>query len=357
MPLFQTPPDALCLLRLSAIGDCVHAVALVQAIQRQWPATRITWIMGKLEARLLGDLPGVEVIAFDKGAGLAGYRAVWRQLKGRRFDALLHLQSAIRASLLTLGIRARHRLGFDRQRASDGQGLFTNHKVPSPASPHVLDGFMAFAAELGVQDLTPRWQIPTSPEDDAWAQTTLGGRPALLICPAASKAYKNWTAEGYAALADHAARRGLQVLLCGGPSPLERQLAADIVALCNAPPRNLVGDTSLKQLLALIRHARLVLGPDSGPLHMATAAGTPALGLYAHHNPQRTGPYHCREQVVSVYQPLMEQATGKPLAELPWRSRLKDEQAMRQIRPDAVIHAFEALLATLPHPTADKEPS
>ena len=68
----------------SAIGDCVHAVALVQAIQRQWPATRITWIMGKLEARLLGDLPGVEVIAFDKGAGLAGYRAVWRQLKGRR---------------------------------------------------------------------------------------------------------------------------------------------------------------------------------------------------------------------------------------------------------------------------------
>ena len=110
--------------------------------------------MGKLEARLLGDLPGVEVIAFDKGAGLAGYRSVWRQLKGRRFDALLHLQSAIRASLLSVGIRARHRLGFDRQRASDGQGLFTNRKVPSPDSPHVLDGFLAFAAELGVTDLT-----------------------------------------------------------------------------------------------------------------------------------------------------------------------------------------------------------
>ena len=81
------------------------------------------------------------------------------------------------------------------------------------------------------------------------------------------------------------------------------------------------------------------------------------LGLYAHHNPQRTGPYHCRDYAVSVYQPLIEQATGKPLAELPWRSRLKDEQAMQQIRVDSVIAAFERLLTDfpLPQPIPDKE--
>ena len=81
MPLFSVPPKTLCLIRLSAIGDCVHAVAMVQAIQRQWPQTRIVWIMGKLEAQLLGDLPGIDVIPFDKKAGFRGYWQIWRQLR------------------------------------------------------------------------------------------------------------------------------------------------------------------------------------------------------------------------------------------------------------------------------------
>ncbi len=344
MPLFTTAPRSLCLLRLSAIGDCCHAVALVQAIQRQWPATRITWIMGKVEASLLGDLPDIEVIAFDKKQGLRGYLQVWRQLKGRRFDALLHLQSALRASLLSLGIRARYRLGFDATRAGDGQQLFTNLKVPSPASPHVLDGFLAFGRELGIRDLTPVWQIPTSQEQDAWALDRIASdKPTLLIAPAASKAFKNWTLEGYAALADHAATRGFQVLLCGGPSALEQQMAQEILARCQHPPENLIGQTSLKQLMALIKQAQLVVAPDTGPTHMATAAGVPVIGLYAHHNPERTGPYRCREQVVSVYAQLIEAEQGKPVAQLPWRSRLKDPVAMAYITPAMVISRFDQL--------------
>ena len=344
MPLFTTAPRSLCLLRLSAIGDCCHAVALVQAIQRQWPATRITWIMGKVEASLLGDLPDIEVITFDKKQGLRGYLQVWRQLKGRRFDALLHLQSALRASMLSLGIRARYRLGFDATRAGDGQQLFTNLKVPSPASPHVLDGFLAFGRELGIRDLTPVWQIPTTQEQDAWALDRIASdKPTLLIAPAASKAFKNWTAAGYAALADHAADKGFQVYLCGGPARLERDLAAEIQRLSQSKPEDLVGQTSLKQLLALIGEASLVLAPDTGPAHMATLVGTPVIGLYAHHNPERTGPYLCREQVVSVYAQLMEAEQGKPVAQLPWRSRLKDPVAMAYITPAMVISRFDQL--------------
>ena len=342
MPLFSSPPKQLCLLRLSAIGDCCHAVALVQALQRQWPTTEITWIMGKVEASLLGDLPGIEVIPFDKKLGWRGYLQVWRQLKGRRFDALLHLQSALRASLLSLGIRAGHRLGFDAERAGDGQRWFTNYKVASPASPHVLDGFMAFARELGVQDLTPSWHIPTSSTDDEWASQHLDkSRPTLLIAPAASKPFKNWTTAGYAALADHAAERGYQVVLCGGPSALEKTMAQEILTLCQHKPDNLIGQTSLKQLMALIKQAQLVLAPDTGPTHMATAAGVPVIGLYAHHNPERTGPYLCRDRVVSVYAPLIEAQLGKPVAQLPWRSRLKDPHAMQQITPAQVISQFD----------------
>ncbi len=93
MPLFQTPPSSICILRLSAIGDCCHALALVRVIQRAWPETRITWVTGKIEATLFADLPGVEVIPFDKSKGWRGYRELWQTLKGRKFDALLHLQA------------------------------------------------------------------------------------------------------------------------------------------------------------------------------------------------------------------------------------------------------------------------
>ena len=343
MPLFQTPPSSICILRLSAIGDCCHALALVRVIQRAWPTTRITWITGKIEATLFADLPGVEVIPFDKSKGWRGYRDLWQTLKGRRFDALLHLQAAMRASIATLGIKAKVKLGFDRERASDGQWLFTNHRVPSPASPHVLDGFLAFAKELGIKDLTPDWQLPISAEHQAWAKEKIGGKPTLLICAAASKAFKNWTAAGYAALADHAADKGFQVYLCGGPAKLERDLAAEIQRLSQSKPADLVGQTSLKQLLALIGEASLVLAPDTGPAHMATLVGTPVIGLYAHHNPARTGPYLCRDYLVSVYQELIEQETGKPLAELGWRTRLKDPDAMAKISRERVIAAFARL--------------
>lgn len=345
MSLFSRAPASLCILRLSAIGDCVNTVAVVQAIQRQWPETAITWIMGKVEATLLGDLPGVEVLVYDKREGWQGYRRIWRQLAGRRFDALLHMQAALRASLLSIGIRARYRLGFCRDRAADGQWLFTNHRVPAPAGWHVLDNLMGFAAELGITDLQARWDIPTSPQDDGWAQQQLGQQPTLLLSPSASKASRNWTVEGYAGLIAHARQCGLQVALCGGPGASERQLGEAICTACPTPPLNLIGNTNLKQLLALMKQARIVVSPDSGPAHMANAAGVPVLGLYADQTPRRTGPYRWQAQAVSVFEPLLA-AQGKDPATLPWRTRLRQEDAMQHITLPMVSAALDRLLAT-----------
>lgn len=341
MTLFTKPPSSLCILRLSAIGDVCHVVALVQAIQRYWPTTSIVWIMGKTEASLLGDLPGIETVVFDKKQGVRAYKAVWQQLRGRRFDALLHVQAALRASLLSVGIKARYRLGFDRQRANDGQWLFTNYQVPSPAGKHVVDGLMAFAQALGIPSSIPQWQVPISPVDQQWAASVLAGKPALVLVPASSKAYKNWTVAGYVAVAEHASRQGLQVILCGSPQVQEIELAAKVQQACPCATLNLVGKTSLKQLLALIAQAKLVLAPDSGPIHMATLAATPVIGLYAHHDPERVGPYWGRGDVVSVYQTLVEAAYQKPLAELPWRTRIKDAHAMQHITIPMVLETFD----------------
>src|SRR5690606_23406469 len=104
------PPRSICLLRLSALGDVTHVLPLVHTLQRAWPGVALTWIIGKGEQRLLEGLPGVEFVVYDKKTGRAGMRALRRQLAGREFDALLLMQLALRANLLSRAVRARRRI-------------------------------------------------------------------------------------------------------------------------------------------------------------------------------------------------------------------------------------------------------
>ncbi|MFQ6372837.1 glycosyltransferase family 9 protein [Shewanella sp. YIC-542] len=335
---------SLCLLRLSAIGDVCHAVAMVQAIQRQYPQLRLTWVIGKVEYQLLKHLPGIEFVVFDKSLGLKAYGTLRRTLKGRRFDVLLHMQVALRATIASLMIPANVRIGFDRARAKEGQWLVTNARVAPLATPHVLEGFMGFAAKLGVTDLTPRWNMHLPDEALAFAASQIGDNDRVLaICAAASKAERNWLPERYAAVAEHAIAQGYRVLLCGGPAAQEQQLASAIEAHCRHELTNLVGQTSLVQLLALLQRSSVVLAPDTGPAHMAVTQGTPVIGLYAHSNPGRTGPYLFQKQVVSVYDEVIaEQFPGKTV---PWGTRAKGEHLMARISVAAVIKVFDQLMA------------
>ncbi|MGO1296232.1 MAG: glycosyltransferase family 9 protein [Vibrio sp.] len=346
MTLFNCAPQSLCILRLSAIGDVCNTIAAVQAIQKYWPETHITWITGKLEASLLDGLPGVEVIVFDKKQGVQGYRQLWKTLKGRHFDALLHMQYALRASIATLGIKARYKLGFDAKRSQDFQTWFTNIKVPSPQEPHVLDGLMAFGHVLGVPSSQPNWAIPYSNEDAQWAQAQFDTQCRnLVIVPGASKSYKNWTAEGYARVIEYAKQQGWHVIIAGSPSPVEMRLCAAITDHLSLSVTNIVGKSSIKQMLALLDGADMVIAPDTGPAHMANAVNTPVVGLYAHHNPQRTGPYQYRQYVVSAYEAAIAEEHQKPIAELDWRTRVKDETAMQRITVPAVIAMFDRVVA------------
>ncbi|QQK62025.1 glycosyltransferase family 9 protein [Shewanella sp. LC6] len=342
MSLNPNTMNSLCLLRLSAIGDVCHAVAMVQAIQRQYPQLKITWVIGKLEYQLLKHLPGIEFVIFDKSQGWRSYLNLHKALKGRRFDVLLHMQVALRATLASLAISAKVRVGFDRARAKEGQWLVTNHRVEPLAEPHVLDGFMGFAKAIGVSDITPSWNIPVPQADTEFAQRQIAdGEKVLVICAAASKAERNWLPERYAAVAQHAVNKGYRVILCGGPTALEKTLADDIANACSAKLDNLVGKTSLTQLLVLLKRASLVLAPDTGPAHMAVTQGTPVIGLYAHSNPSRTGPYLSQQYVVSAYQ---EAIASQQSGEVKWGTRAKGEHLMALISVDAVIEKFDQVI-------------
>ena len=343
----STPPQRICVLRLSALGDVCHALPVVRTLQDAWPDAQVTWVLGKLEHKLLGHLPGIEFVVFDKKAGRAAYAGLRRRMAGRRFDVLLHMQLAIRASLAAALIPARLKVGFDRARARELQWLFTNAQIAPRSREHVLDGLFGFAERLGLARRSMRWDIPLPESALDYARRVVpDGRPTLVISPCSSHALRNWSAEGYAAVADHAAsRHGLHVLVCGGRSELELQYGERIAALVRVPCENLVGKDTLLELLATLQRATVLLSPDSGPAHMATAVGTPVIGLYAATNPARSGPYYSRAWCADRYEAAAQRFRGRPAAELPWTEKIEAPGVMDLITPADVIERLDALMA------------
>lgn len=345
--MFTPPPKSICVLRLSAIGDVCNAVAAIQAIQAQWPDTKMTWVVGKAEAVLLAGLDGVEFIIFDKSKGYRAYSDLRKQCRNRKFDVLLHMQSALRASVASLCISAKTKIGFDLKRASEGQWFFSKHKIQAQQRAHVLDGFMGFVRKLGlVVPAVPTWSMPVDAEHRMWAQTVLTGKRTAIISPAASKAERNWQGVGYAKVAEYLVSLGFQVLVCGGASPTEKALGREIEKNCRVPLKNFIGETDLKQLLALLESSQLLISPDSGPVHMAVSVNTPVIGLYAQSNPLRTGPYLYLDYVVDYYPEAVRKVLGKELAHISWGTRVKGE-LMHNIRFEDVKEKIDLLLENL----------
>ena len=337
--------SSICILRLSAIGDVCHAVSAVQAIQKAHPNAKITWVMGKIEAMLLADLPGVELVIFDKKEGRAALKKLKNTFNGKQFDVLLNMQVALRAGFVARSIPAKVKIGFDWARSKELHSLFINKRIAPQKEAHVLEGFKGFAGAIGVDDYTPTWQMPYSAQDENKADELLGqeylANKLFVISPAASKAQRNWLPERYAVLADYAHEQGFNVALTGGPTELEVNLANNIIKHSNSPILNLVGKTKLKELLCVLKRADLVLAPDTGPAHMAVTVGTPVVGLYAHSNPARTGPYLYQDYVVEVYHQNLLEQTGKTAQQVPWGTRVKGDDLMSQITIDSVKTMFD----------------
>ncbi|MES0872875.1 glycosyltransferase family 9 protein [Sinimarinibacterium thermocellulolyticum] len=350
--MLPSPPASICVLRLSAIGDVCNAVPLLRNLQSAWPKTAITWLIGTTEASLVGDIEGIEFLRYDKKTGLLEGRPPRAILARRRFDLLIHLQASWRANALALRVRAPVKLGFDRARARDGQWLFTTHRIAPMANAHVAEGFLSFGDALGVPRGPRRWDIPLSAADRAFAAAQIGGdAPVMILSPCSSQRvrnFRNWPAERYAAVVREARiRHGVRTILTGGRSELERDYGERISAQAGVDLVNLIGQTSLKQLLALIERALCVLAPDSGPVHMASAVGTPAIGLYATSNPGRTGPLDAR-WCVSVYDEAVRRYLGASAQQVRWGRRVRDPAALELITVEAVLERLQAVLDAPP---------
>lgn len=345
----STIPQSLCLLRLSALGDVTHVVPLVRTLQRHWPQARLHWVIDKGGFKLLEGLEGVTFHTYDKKTGLAGMRALRAELPAEGFDALLQMQVALRANLLSAFIRARRRIGYDRSRSKDLHGLVINERIPDRPGIHVLDAIGSFCEPLGLKQTGVTWDLPVPADAHAWAhaQWPTDAMRTLVISPCSSHERRNWYADRYAAVADHAAAQGWRIVLCGGRSDLERRTADAIIGAMRAPALDLVGKDTLKQLPALLARADLVMTPDSGPMHIANAMGTAVLGLHAASNTLRSGPYSSVRYCVDRYDDAARRYRGKAASELKWGAKIEHDGVMALITVEDAIAAFERRRADL----------
>jgi len=333
------PPQSICILRLSALGDVTHVLPVVRGMQDNWPDTHISWIIGAAEHRLVQSVDNVEFIVFDKHGGWRSILNLRNALKERRFDVLLHMQVSARANVLSRFVRAPLRLGWDRARSRDCHQYFIDQSVAAVPMQHQVEGFLEFPRALGLHIEQPRWDMPVSAEAREWAQGQLGrGRKTLVISPCSRHKIRNWSATHFAAVADFASRElGMQVVLFGGPGKTERDTGIEIERASQCEFINLIGRDTLEQSKALLKQADLLISPDSGPVHIASALGTPVLGLYAATWSRRSGPFNSLDLCVDHFADAARRYRRREPEELRWGTRIEVPGVMDLIRPEEVI--------------------
>lgn len=304
--------ERIALIKLSSLGDVVHALPVAATLKAARPGARLTWIVERREAAVLQDHPTLdEVIVIDTrrwrqartpralaalGRDVAAAR---RYLRAGRFDVALDLQGLIKSGLLAAATGAARRIGFDRRWRREPLGaVFTNESVVPPVERHVVEQYLALLRPLGITTPRLEFTLPTVPTAETRMEEWLAGaglkpRQRLVVLnPGAGRADKRWPVARFAELAERLAQdAGAHVVVAWGPG--EESAAGAIVAGAgSAGPRALLAPpTDLHELIALLRRASVMVAADTGPLHLAAALGTPCVGLYGPTAPARNGPY------------------------------------------------------------------
>ncbi len=286
---------------MSAVGDAVHVLPVINAIKRSKPESRITWVLQPGPAALVRGHRSVdEIVLFDRTKGLAAFSRTISELRSREFDLLIDLQVYFKAGVITALSGAPRRLGFDRSRARDANWLFTTEKIPAHPVQHVQDQYFEFLRALKIDPEPVEWDLgPWDDERELQREfRERFERPLASIVVATSKPEKDWLPDRWARVADILwSDYGMQPILVGGTSDREVEAARKIVEGSSASPYSALG-SGLRPLVSILDASDLVIAPDTGPLHMAVAVGKPVISLMGYTDPRRTGPYRSSQDLI-----------------------------------------------------------
>lgn len=296
--LTRLRPERVCLIKPSSLGDVVHALPVLTALRSAWPKAHLAWVVNRGLRGLLDGHPHLdEVIPFDRGSvglgprGLAAFAGFVNGLRNRRFDLAIDLQGLLRSGLMTLATGARVRVGLSDAR--EGATRFYTHRVAMPeGDTHAVDKLMRVVRAFGIPT-GPTFVPALSTEDRIWAAETLSpiASPRLVLNVGARWLTKRWPPSRFAEVARRAVReRGVGLVAVGAPE--DRPLVDELIAgLGGIEILDLSGKTTLPRLAAVLGAADCVLSNDTGPLHLAVAAGARVVGVYTCTSPRKTGPY------------------------------------------------------------------
>ncbi|MDQ3082254.1 MAG: glycosyltransferase family 9 protein [Gemmatimonadota bacterium] len=295
------PPDHICVVLLSGLGDVVHGLPVINALRDSNPRMRVTWVAEPMPAQVLVNHPSVDhVIEYQREDGIRGVRKLRSDLRAAGpFDATINFNVYFKSIWPTLLSRAPRRIGFDRARSFEGVWLFANEHLRSMPRAHTADMFLEFAAHLGVEVTKPDWRIRfTRAELDEQRAffDGLSGKPVATVIPASATSKKDWLPVRWAEVVDGLMARGFEVVLAGGPGAREQTIGQEIVAAASAKVEWAMGD-SVRRLAWIIAGSQLVVAPDTGPVHIARAFGVPVVGIYGHTNPWRVGPWRAYQNL------------------------------------------------------------
>ena len=330
--------------RLSALGDVLMFLPTVRALQRAYPDATIYWIISNPAYQLLQNIDDIVFIVIDKPKGLSDYWRLYQKLKTYDFDVLLAAQASFRAHTIIPMLKAKTKIGYDRKRGQEGHGLVVD-KTIAYREVHTLEGFMQFAEALGIDDLHVEWRLPLEPKALEWVNaemmTFVEPGPLVLINPCASKPERSWHLQGYLEVITYLkAHFQANIILCGGPSRHDREMADAILAQHKLP--DYVGKTRLPELLALISKSDLVLCPDTGPAHMAAALGKRVISLHGVTKPEISGPYGQVAHCVNAYPEAL--ALFKRGGKHSWYDKVHHPEVMNLIASNLVIERIHELL-------------
>ena len=339
------PAQRFLIVRLSSIGDIVHALPAAAALAESFPDARIHWVVEKRYALLLDGNPHLHRILELDTLGWRGHltsSATWREvgigvsdLRRTSYSAALDFQGLWKSAVVAWLSRAQERIGFaERWMREPSAAVLYTQRVSPPERVHVVAENLALVERLGAR--ASRWQfpLPWNDEDEAFVNLQLSALDSpnfIIMNPGGGWRSKCWPQENYAALIRQLASiRCDPILLTGSPS--EEPMIGGILQSAGTQRARYM-PTTLVQFIALARRARLFIGGDTGPLHLAAAVGTPIVGIYGPTDPVRNGPFAADDIALSNQGPINHTRRGINPAYLPG------------ISTEAVVAAVEKRLA------------
>jgi len=295
------------IVKLSSLGDVVHSLPVVSALRRRYPQAHLGWCVGRKAAALVAGHPLLDVtFVLDAQAPgeegpvvRGGWRELGRSMRAHRFEVALDLQGLLKSAWLAYLSGARRRVSY--QTWQEGAFLLNRVRAIPPArSKHAVEGYLDFARYLDAPGEPVEFVVPTCPERERRAEALLAqvgaGKEAAMILPSTLWESKQWPAVRLGETAGQLAAWGLRPLVLGGP--VDRERCEAVVAAAGGAAVSLAGKTEVADLAPLLARARLVVGNDSGPVHLAAALGVPVVAGFGPTNPTLTRPYGERVAVV-----------------------------------------------------------